>query len=166
MTLLIARGSLDDVPETDRLIRATADWLIKKGEKLWGPNDTLLDELMAVTQAGELIVGRVAGELATCMYLHDEDRQFWPHVSPGEAFYIHRLAVGREFAGRGYAHAMLDWAVSEARSRAGRSSGSICEPRAKLLALYASAGYSRGGFRADPGREHFVVRMKSGASGG
>jgi GNAT superfamily N-acetyltransferase len=158
MTLRIARGSLDDVPETDRLIRATADWLIKKGEKLWGPNETSLDELVAVTQAGELIVGRVAGELATCMYLHDEDRQFWPHVSPGEAFYIHRLAVGREFAGRGYAHAMLDWAVSEARSKGRPFLRLDCEPRAKLLALYASAGYSRVDSAPIQVGEHFVVR--------
>ncbi len=158
MTLLIARGSLDDVPETDRLIRATADWLIKKGEKLWGPNETSLDELMRVTQAGELIVGRVAGELATCMYLHDEDRLFWPQVSPGEAFYIHRLAVAREFAGRGYAHAMLDWAVSEARSKGRPFLRLDCEPRAKLLALYASAGYSRVDSAPIQVGEHFVVR--------
>ena len=158
MTLLIARGSLDDVPETDRLIRATADWLIKKGEKLWGPNETSLDELVRVTHAGELIVGRVADELATCMYLHDEDRLFWPEVSPGEAFYIHRLAVARGFAGRGYAHAMLDWAVSEARSKGRPFLRLDCEPRAKLLALYASAGYSRVDSAPIQVGEHFVVR--------
>jgi len=107
MTLLIARGSMDDVPETDALIRATADWLIQKGEPLWGPNETSLDELIHVTRAGELLVGRVDRELATCMYIHDEDRVFWPRVVPGEAFYLHRLAVARKFAGRGYAHAML-----------------------------------------------------------
>ena len=158
MTLLIARGSFDDVPETDRLIRATADWLTKKGEKLWGPNETSLDELMRVTHAGELIVGRVKGELASCMYLHNEDRLFWPHVSPGEAFYIHRLAVAREFAGRGYAHAMLDWAVNEARSKGRPFLRLDCEPRAKLLALYASAGYSRVDSAPIQVGEHFVVR--------
>ena len=158
MTLRIARGSLDDVPETDRLIRATADWLIKKGEPLWGPNETSLDELLRVTQAGELIAGRVKGELASCMYLHDEDRLFWPHVSHGEAFYIHRLAVARRFAGRGYAHAMLDWAVSEARSNGRRFLRLDCEPRAKLLALYRSAGYSRVDSAPIQVGEHFVVR--------
>lgn len=158
MTLQIARGSLDDVPETDRLIRATADWLIRKGEPLWGPNETSLDELLRVTQAGELIVGRVKGELATCMYLHDEDRLFWPQVSLGEAFYIHRLAVARTFAGRGYAHAMLDWAAHEARSKGRPFLRLDCEPRAKLLALYAGAGYSRVDLKPIQVGEHFVVR--------
>ena len=158
MTLLIARGSMDDVPETDALIRATADWLIQKGEPLWGPNETSLDELVQVTRAGELIVGRVAGELATCMYLHDEDRVFWPQVAPGEAFYIHRLAVARTFAGRGYAHAMLEWAASEARAKGRPFLRLDCEPRAKLLALYASAGYSRVDSAPIQVGEHFVVR--------
>ena len=158
MTLVIARGSLDDVPETDRLIRATADWLIEKGEPLWGPNETSLDELLRVAQTGELIVGRIAGELATCMYLHDEDRLFWPQAAPGEAFYIHRLAVARTFAGRGYAHAMLDWAADEAR-RKGRAFLRLdCEPRAKLLALYRSAGYTPIDPKTIQVGEHFVVR--------
>ena len=158
MTLLIARGSMDDVPETDALIRATADWLIKKGEPLWGPNETSLDELLQVTRAGELLVGRVDRERATCMYMHDEDRVFWPQAVPGEAFYRHRLAVARKFAGRGYAHAMLDWAAREARDRGRPFLRLDCEPRAKLLALYASAGYARVDPEPIQVGEHFVVR--------
>ena len=34
MTLLIARGTLDDVAEADVVIREAAEWLIKKGEPL------------------------------------------------------------------------------------------------------------------------------------
>ena len=158
MTLLIARGTLDEVAEVDALIRATAEWLIRKGEPLWGPNETSHDELTRVARLGELIIGRVGSELAACMFLHNEDRLFWPQVPPGEAFYIHRLAVGRKFAGRGYAHAMLKWAEGEARAKGRQFLRLDCEPRAKLLALYASAGYQR----IDPAPiqvgEHFVVR--------
>jgi GNAT superfamily N-acetyltransferase len=158
MTLLIARGSLDDVTDADMLIRATAEWLIRKGEPLWGPNETSHDELKRVARLGELIIGRVEGEIASCMFLHDEDRLFWPHVARGEAFYIHRLAVARKFASRGYAHAMLEWAAGEARARKRPFLRLDCEPRAKLLALYRSAGYSP----VDPAPiqvgEHFVVR--------
>jgi GNAT superfamily N-acetyltransferase len=92
------------------------------------------------------------------MYLHDEDRLFWPQVAPGEAFYIHRLAVARKFAGRGYAHAMLDWAVREARSSGRPFLRLDCEPRAKLLALYANAGYVRVDSAPIQVGEHFVVR--------
>ena len=158
MTLLIAHGTLDDVTEADALIRATAEWLIKKGEPLWGPNETSRDELVRVAHLSELIVGRVAGELASCMYLHHEDRLFWPHVREGEAFYIHRLAVARAFAGRGYAHAMLEWAENEARAKERPYLRLDCEPRGKLLALYAHAGYRRVDSAPIQVGEHFVVR--------
>jgi len=158
MTLLIARGTLDDVTETDALIRSAAEWLIKKGEPLWGPNETSRDELVRVAQLGELVVGRVAGELASCMYLHNEDRLFWPQVREGEAFYIHRLAVARTFAGRGYAHAMLEWAANDARAKGRPYLRLDCEPRAKLLALYTSAGYRRVDSSPIQVGEHFVVR--------
>jgi len=158
MILLIGRGTLDDVAVADVLIREAAEWLIKKGEPLWGPNETSQDELNRVARLGELVIGRVAGEVASCMFLHDEDRVFWPHVSPGEAFYIHRLAVARKFAGRGYAHAMLEWAEGEARAKGRAFLRLDCEPRPKLLSLYRSAGYSRVDSAPIQVGEHFVVR--------
>ena len=158
MTLVIARGTLDDATEADELIRATAEWLIRKGEPLWGPNETSHDELMHVAHSGELVIGRVDGELASCMYLHDEDRLFWPQVRAGEAFYIHRLAVARRFAGRGYARAMLEWAAEEARAKGRTFLRLDCEPRAKLLALYRDAGYRRIDSAPIQVGEHFVVR--------
>jgi GNAT superfamily N-acetyltransferase len=158
MTLVIARAGMEVVSEADALIHEAADWLIAKGEPLWGPNETSFDELLRVAHAGELIMGRIAHEPVACMYLHNEDRVFWPHDKPGEAFYVHRLAVARKYAGRGYAHAMLRWAEDEVRAKRRRFLRLDCEPRAKLLGLYASAGFTR--IDASPIQvgEHFVVR--------
>jgi len=149
---------MDDVPDADRLIREAADWLNDAGMTLWGPEETSYEDLLRVAQADELVMGRVDGKAASCMYLHHEDRLFWPQARPGEAFYIHRLAVARKFKGIGFSRAMLDWSVEEAR-RAGRTHLRLdCEPRPKLLAIYRNADF----LRIDPepiqvGR-HFVVR--------
>jgi GNAT superfamily N-acetyltransferase len=158
MNLLIGRATVDDLAQADALIREAADWLIQKGEPLWGPNETSHEELVRVAREGELVLGRLQDETIACMFLHNEDRLFWPQVALGEAFYIHRLAVKRKYAGRGFAHAMLDWAVQEARAKGRPFLRLDCEPRTKLLALYKSAGY----VRIDPAPiqvgEHFVVR--------
>ena len=148
MGLVIARAGMEAVPEADGLIREAADWLIAKGQPLWGPNETSYEELVRVARAGELVIGRISGdghpggEAAACMYLHGEDLLFWPQDPPGEAFYVHRLAVARKYAGRGYAHAMLDWAEGEVRAKGRLYLRLDCEPREKLLALYRSAGFT------------------------
>ena len=141
MPLVIARAGIDAVPEADTLIREAADWLTRAGMALWGPKELSYDDLVQVARAGELIVGRVNGEAATCMYLHKEDRLFWPETRLGEAFYIHRLAVARRFAGRGFARAMLIWADAEARAQGRKVLRLDCEPRPKLLTLYREAGF-------------------------
>jgi len=158
MSLIVARGGMTDVPEAGILIREAADWLIAAGMPLWGPEETSHDELVRVARDGELVMGRIDGEAVSCMYLHNEDRLFWPEVPLGEAFYIHRLAVARKFAGRGHARAMLAWAENETRRRGRKFLRLDCEPRPKLLALYRDAGFTR----VDPGTiqvgRHFVVR--------
>ena len=158
MTLVIARAGMESVPEADALIHEAANWLIAKGEPLWGPNETSFEELERVARGGELVIGHVGAETAACMYLHDEDRLFWPQDKPGEAFYVHRLAVARKYAGLGFAHAMLRWAETEVRAKNRSFLRLDCEPRAKLLALYADAGFTR--IDASPIQvgEHFVVR--------
>jgi GNAT superfamily N-acetyltransferase len=158
MALIITRAGMEAVPETDALIREAADWLIAKGEPLWGPNETAFDELTRVAREGELVIGRIDGVLAACMYLHNEDRLFWPHAAPGEAFYVHRLAVARRFAGRGFAHAMLVWAEHEVRAKGRLYLRLDCEPRAKLLALYRSAGFVPLDPKPIQVGPHFVVR--------
>jgi GNAT superfamily N-acetyltransferase len=158
MTLFICRGGMPDLADADRLIREAADWLTADGMPLWGPEETSYEELRNVTKAGELIMGRINGEAVTCMYLHNEDRLFWPQVPLGEAFYVHRLAVARKFAGQGLAHAMLAWAEDETRA-SGRSYLRLdCEPRDKLLALYREAGFTRVDSGTIQVGRHFVVR--------
>jgi GNAT superfamily N-acetyltransferase len=160
MTLVVRRGGAADVPEAHRIICEVAEWLIAKGEALWGANETSLATLEEVARADELVIGRVGGEAATCMFLHRADPEFWPGDPAGEAVYIHRLAVARAFGGRGFAGRMLAWAEDEARLTGCRFVRLDCEPRPKLIALYRSAGY----LPVDPGpvvvKGHAVIRQQ------
>ena len=156
--LHIARAGAEAIPEVHALIVEAAQWLIAKGEPLWGEPETSGEELARVARAGELVTGRMGTELCACMYLHNEDPVFWPEAAPGEALYIHRLAVARRFGGRGFSYALLDWAAHEARSTGRNFLRLDCEPRPKLLALYRDAGFLA--VDATPIRVgiHFVMR--------
>jgi GNAT superfamily N-acetyltransferase len=143
MTLAIRRGTLTDVDDAHCLICEVAEWLIARGEMLWGEPETSRDAVRAFAEAGELILGYLDGIPAACMFLHYSDPDFWPEDGPGEALYVHRLAVARRFAKQGFSQAMLGWAEAEAR-RLGRSYVRLdCEQRPKLIALYRDAGYVR-----------------------
>jgi GNAT superfamily N-acetyltransferase len=160
VTLVIARGGVADVAEAHRMICEVAEWLIAKGEALWGANETSLATLEEVALADELVMGRVAGEAAACMFLHRTDPDFWPGDPGGEAVYIHRLAVARAFHGRGFSGSMLAWAEDEARRTGCRFVRLDCEPRPKLMGLYRAAGY----VPVDPGpvivQGHAVIRQQ------
>ena len=162
--LRIARAGLEAVPGVHVLIHEAARWLREKGEPLWGDEETSREELARIARAGELVTGSIAGELAPCMYLHNEDREFWPGARDGDALYLHRLAVARRFAGLGVARQMLDWAVREAR-RMGRDHLRLdCEPRPKLLALYQSAGFVAVDQAPIRVGRHYVIRHEKPAA--
>jgi hypothetical protein len=44
-----------------------------------------------------------------------EDPEFWPDAVPGEAAYLHRLAVRRRFAGGRLSSLLLDWSREKTR---------------------------------------------------
>jgi GNAT superfamily N-acetyltransferase len=156
--LRIMRAGTEAIPEVDALIREAAQWLAERGEALWGEEETSGEELARVARAGELVIARHSGALCACLYLHHEDRVFWPEAKDGEALYVHRLAVSRRFAGLGYAITMLDWAAMEASSKGRRYVRLDCEPRPKLLALYKSAGFVAVDSAPVQVGRHFVVR--------
>ena len=87
------------------------------------------------------MLGFDGGRAVGCLYLQVDDDAFWPAALVHEALYVHRLAVLRSEAGRGWSRRLLDWAADEARRR-----GRVClrldtELRPKLIALYESTGF-------------------------
>jgi len=61
----------------------------------------------------QLFVASAGEDVAGCFRLDSEQRPFWPHG--GEAMFLLTLAVKREYAARGVAGAMLEWACEFAR---------------------------------------------------
>lgn len=120
-----------------------AAWLIARGQKLWDLSELRPEEAVACAKAGQLVVGCRDGAIAAAMFLWKEDPEAWPHAAPGEALYVHKLAVTRTEAGRGWSERLLSWAGEEAR-RAGRPFVRLdSELRPRVLALYERAGFLR-----------------------
>jgi len=94
------------------------------------------------------------------MFLQGEDKAYWPEAPAGSAYYVHRLAVRRAAAGRGWPQRMLDWAAQRARADGRNYVRLDTELRPRLLQLYEANGFVR--YDAEPIQvgPHLVVRFE------
>lgn len=156
----IARATEADAAVAAAILREVSEWLITQGRKLWDPDEISDEDVARHARAGELVIGREREEPVACMYLQGSDPLFWPEAKSGDAFYVHRLAVRRAFAGRGFAREMLDWAVTVAR-RLGRPFVRLdTELRPSLLRLYEEADFVRVDAKPIVVGTHEVVRFQ------
>lgn len=148
------------MPLATAILREVAQWLAERGDALWDASELTADEARLRAANGELVIAFARGEAIGCLYLQREDPELWADDAPGEALYVHRLAVIRSHAGQGLSRALLDWACNEARTRGARFVRLDTELRPRLMAHYESAGFVRVDAEPLRLREHRVVRFE------
>jgi GNAT superfamily N-acetyltransferase len=114
----VRRAQQDDAATVAGLLDEATVWVNDLGFSQW-PLPFPGDELAAAIDRGEvyLVEGEDAEAVATVTILRD-DPMYWGDRPP-DAFYVHKLAVRRDRAGRGIGAAIVEWANAEA-AEAGR----------------------------------------------
>lgn len=119
--LALRRAEPTDLPGVLSLLADTAEWLHGLGIRQWprggfGPEriEPLIDERVLYVLDDELsyldpdVEPRPVASIAVD---GNADPEFWtPADAPGDALYVHKLAVARPWAGQGLGDALLDWA--------------------------------------------------------
>ncbi|MBT2572516.1 GNAT family N-acetyltransferase [Bacillus sp. ISL-51] len=106
----------EDAQAVMDLLVSAAKWLRDKGSDQWSGllhgEDT--HNMRGSIAEGHVFLFKRDGELAGVVMLLPEasewDRRLWGEDGHGESVYLHRLAIAREFAGRGLGRAILSWA--------------------------------------------------------
>jgi ribosomal protein S18 acetylase RimI-like enzyme len=138
----------DDADRIAALLEEVAAWLRQRGMPMWKGDELTLETVSADVSAGQFFVVEHGGEVAAAVKFQLEDPAFWPDVPGGDAAYVHRLVVGRAYAGRGLAEVLLRWAAERARGLGRRYLRLDCEAsRAKLRALYEGFGFRHHSYR-------------------
>jgi GNAT superfamily N-acetyltransferase len=71
------------------------------------------------------------------MALTDYDPTYWPNIPKGESLYLHKLAVKRIFAGKGFSKELIDYAKNLALSYSIKAIRLNCNQlRNKLRSVY------------------------------
>lgn len=145
-TTKIRKAAVADAPDILRLLQSVASWLETDGPgKLWSASSFQLRDIQQKIVRSEVVALHVDGQLAACMYIEESDETFWPQAAPGEALYLHKIAVDRRFAGSERSKLLLDWAADYAQNNAFKFLRLDCAPREQLVGVYTRAGFERVG---------------------
>jgi GNAT superfamily N-acetyltransferase len=108
---------------------------------VWADAELREQDFLRAAGLGELVMGFSGDCSAATMLLQSSDPIYWPEAAPNTALYLHKIAVLREFAGRGWLTRLVDFAAQDARDRAIRRLRLDTLWRSPLQGLYARHGF-------------------------
>jgi predicted N-acetyltransferase YhbS len=136
------------------ILLAASAWSKLKSSFEWRAQDISVERLAAHSETGELFGWIENSKILGCMLLVPEDKVHWPDDRPGDALYVHKLAVKRSHAGSGIGEALIAFACHAAKSRGINMLRLDTVPDTRLPAYY-----ERQGFVAEPnGPAHYAGR--------
>src|SRR4051812_19603390 len=103
---------LPEAVEVVAILREAAVWLENRRMPLWQPAAFTPERLAADVARGQYMLVRWHGSPAGVFKYQRADAEIWPDAIPGEAAYIHRVAVCRRYAGSGLAALLLQAAAA------------------------------------------------------
>ncbi|MEE4541208.1 GNAT family N-acetyltransferase [Streptomyces sp. V4-01] len=113
--LHIRPARLDELATVESLLIEVSEWLASRGIDQWQfpPHR---DRITTALRRGEVFLAEVDGRPVATLQVDDHaDPEFWtPEDEPGDALYVHRMAVTRKFSGAGIGGTLLDWASARA----------------------------------------------------
>ncbi|CAI6081632.1 GNAT family N-acetyltransferase [Cohnella sp. JJ-181] len=106
--LIIRRATIEDVPELQKLYAEAAEWIRdRKGFRQWSPDAFTPAWIEAFMREQEVYAADLDGQLAGGFSINWHPEAFWEQRHREDAAYVHKLAVSREFGGRGIGSLLL-----------------------------------------------------------
>lgn len=159
MPVSVRQATATDLNMVSSILVEAETWVSARGTPMWMQDELSPERLASDVRDGLFFLAEWDGTPAGTIKFQLSDLEFWPDAAEGESAYIHRLAVRRQFAGRGVSTALMSWAAERAASLGRPLLRLDCDAgRAKLRALY-----ERVGFRYHSDRQvgpYFVARYE------
>ena len=148
-----------DLEVVSGILSEVARWQEQAGAPLWLDGELTPDRIAAEIACGFFFLAECAGDPAGAVKFQLEDELFWPDAPNPNAAYVHRLAVRRQYGGKGVSTALLNWAAERTRSIGRHVLRLDCDAdRPKLRAVYESFGFGHHSYRLVG--SYFVARYE------
>jgi GNAT superfamily N-acetyltransferase len=117
-------------------------WLRSCGMTLWRPEQLTPQQTEPDVRSGHFFLAFSGDAAVGTMRLTPADPRFWPDALPGEALYLHRLAVRRAAAGGHVSSALMRQAVAHAVAEGAAFLRLDCDrERPRLRQVYERFGF-------------------------
>ena len=124
-------------------MRSSATDLVAKNMQLW-PLDRLNGDIFKGLLSDEIITAYLNNTLAAGMLLQREDKEFWSNVGSNTLRFIHKLAVMKDFKGKGIGKYMIEIAKQICVTESVEYLRLDCAgDRVKLCEFYEDAGFMK-----------------------
>ncbi|WP_167954878.1 GNAT family N-acetyltransferase [Anaerosporobacter faecicola] len=140
---MIVQATEREIPVIEEILGDVVDWMEREGiPNLWNRTNIRWEKLSKNYCIQDFYILYEEEEPIACMAITDVDQTYWPDVSKGEAFYLHKLAVKRAYAGNGVSKKMVTYAKELVRMKNKETLRLDCNAdRLKLRALYENYGF-------------------------
>ena len=146
---------LNDAKAAVSILEEAVEWTARLGFPIWQDESFEIAEHQTIAIAEQLVGGFEDDRLVACMRLQAHDGLFWPDDRPGDALYVHKLAVRRSDAGQGWTRRMLAFAVAKAALLSIPYVRLDTYPLPQMIRLYENEGF----VLVDPYARDFAGRM-------
>jgi GNAT superfamily N-acetyltransferase len=141
--LRVRRAEDAELPVVASILLEASRWLgATTHHSMWEAHELTVQALLRDYERDDVHLAGVGGEAVATVFLLSRDDVFWPDSPPGEALFVHKLAVRRAWAGRGVPARLVGWADAVARARGARFLRLDCDgERPRLLEVYERLGF-------------------------
>jgi GNAT superfamily N-acetyltransferase len=141
-TIVVRPSRRGESPLVSSILLEAAEWLRERGDPLWSIPELEPDAISIDVDAGCYLLAFAGEEAVGTARLTRDDPLFWPDAVPGEAAYLHRLAVRRSQAGGSLSRIIVTWASAHARSLGCTYLRLDCDAaRRRLRSMYEAMGF-------------------------
>jgi GNAT superfamily N-acetyltransferase len=138
---VVRRASRNEAAAALSVLLEAAHWGIHRNLPIWDPGQLSEASFSAAALASELVLGFAGETPVATMLLQSSDPIHWPEATRGSALYLHKVAVRRAWAGRGWLSRLVEFAVRDARGRRIARLRLDTIHRPKLQSMYERLGF-------------------------
>jgi GNAT superfamily N-acetyltransferase len=113
----IRRVGAEHASDAVCILREAAAWALSRGIVVWRTDELREQDFREAALRGELVMGFNDGQAAATMLLQSSDMIYWPEIAPNTSLFLHKIAVRRAHAGRGWLGRLVEFAHESARRR-------------------------------------------------